>query len=122
MAMSKYLNQFQEKYGGGALSLFLFLCTLTLGITKVYEPDTLWHIKLGEDILRTQSLPVTVPFAYTGQGVPWLATEWLSEVLFYLFHSLGGLSALTILNAFVLGLSSLLLYNCLLYTSDAADE
>jgi len=101
-----------SRYNKGILIL-LVLCSLALGTTKVFESDTFWHIKLGQEILKNLSLPVTVPFTFTGEDVPWVATEWLSEVVFFILYSVGGFSGLTLLNAIVLALCALLIYGSL---------
>jgi len=98
-----------SRYNKVILTL-LVLCSLALGTTKVFESDTFWHIKLGQEILKSLSLPVAVPFAFTGEGVPWIATEWLSEIVFFILYSVGGFSGLTLLNAIILALCALLIY------------
>jgi hypothetical protein len=93
--------------------ILIAICALALGTTKVFESDTFWHIKLGQEILKNRSLPDTVPFTFTGKDVPWVATEWLSEIIFFILYSAGGFSALTILNAIILALCTFLIYGSL---------
>ena len=58
------------------------------------DPDLWWHIKVGGDILRTHHWPTTDPFSFTVFGQPWLAYEWLGDVLFATASRLGGLRGL----------------------------
>ena len=45
------------------------------------DPDTLWHIRIGEWILTHHAVPRIDTFSFTAAGLPWVAHEWLSEVL-----------------------------------------
>ncbi|MGB6430161.1 MAG: hypothetical protein WBF06_06215 [Candidatus Acidiferrales bacterium] len=47
----------------------------------VVDPDLWWHIKVGDAILTTHRWPVADPFSFTVSGQPWLAYEWLGEVV-----------------------------------------
>ena len=54
------------------------------------DPDTYWHIEAGRWILDHRAVPHTDPFSFTMAGHPWVAHEWLSEVLMALaYRSLG---------------------------------
>lgn len=56
---------------------------------RVKVDDLWWHLAVGEHILRTQHIPSTNLFSFTAPNEPWLAHEWLSEVLFALVYRLG---------------------------------
>jgi hypothetical protein len=64
------------------------------GMLFKVDPDLWWHIKVGDDILRTHHWPTTDPFSFTVFGQPWLAYEWLGDVLFSMASRLGGLRGL----------------------------
>jgi len=61
------------------------------------DPDMWWHIKVGQDILRTGHWPVTDMYSWTASGTPWIAYEWLGEIPLALVHRFGGVVALDIL-------------------------
>jgi len=96
-----------EKWG---LPISLFIFVITLSLTKIIEPDTFWHIKAGELIVKNAAIPRTDPFTFTMEGEPWEDTEWLSQVVFYSVHTLGGLKALTYFKALIVALTYLLLF------------
>ncbi len=48
--------------------------------------DIWWHLRTGEFILSTWTLPDLNIFSYTAPDQPWLPHEWLSEVVFYLLY------------------------------------
>src|SRR3974390_1888296 len=55
--------------------------------------DTGWHIRTGEYILRTGSVPEHDLFSFSRPEQPWFAWEWLSDVIFARLHAWGGLEA-----------------------------
>src|SRR5512137_2497119 len=63
--------------------LGIFLWTLR----PIADPDFWWHLRTGQLIVQTHTIPRTDPFSFTKAGGPWITHEWLSEVfIFGLFH------------------------------------
>ena len=60
----------------------------------VVDPDLWWHIKAGDFILATHHWPTTDFYSFTVSGHPWLAYEWLGEVLFAAVSRLAGVQGL----------------------------
>src|ERR1700727_2420734 len=74
----------------------LFIGTFTLATRNVIDPDVWWHLKTGEYIAVHKSIPHVDIFSFTRAGQPWIAHEWLSDVLLYGIYraaSWGGLIA-----------------------------
>jgi hypothetical protein len=71
------------------------------------DPDLWWHLKIGDSILATHHWPHTDPYSFTAGGQPWLAYEWLGDVLFAAVARAGGLRALQAL-LLILGAAILL--------------
>ena len=61
------------------------------------DADFWWHIKIGEGILATHHWPTTDPYSFTVAGQPWLACEWLGDVLFAAVERAAGLRGLDFL-------------------------
>lgn len=61
------------------------------------DPDLWWHIKDGADILATHRWPTTDPYSFTVHGQPWIAFEWLGDVLLATVSRLGGVLWLDVL-------------------------
>src|SRR5260370_26598259 len=74
--------------------IFLFWSVLAgpLSNRPLADPDIGWHIRTGEMILATHSLPRTDPFSSTMQGQPWFAWEWLYDILLGIVHQACGLN------------------------------
>jgi hypothetical protein len=68
----------------------LFMGLLILTLRPIADPDFWWHLRTGELIVQSQSIPHADPFSFTVAGKSWIAHEWLSEVLIYLIYHLGG--------------------------------
>jgi hypothetical protein len=58
------------------------------------DPDFWWHLKVGEDILRTHHWPTADPYSFTVAGQPWFPAEWLGGVFFASVERLAGLRGL----------------------------
>ncbi len=63
------------------------------------DPDTYWHLAAGGWILDHLRVPHVDPFSFTHAGRPWIAHEWLSEVLMALAFRGAGWSGLAVLFA-----------------------
>lgn len=70
--------------------------------------DLWWHLKAGELILHTGSVPQTDPFSFTVAAGPWTYHSWLSGVLLWLVYDVGGMAGLVILRPLLVGGSLLL--------------
>src|SRR5205823_6337642 len=63
------------------------------------DPGTLWHLVVGEDILRSGHLIRTDHYSATFADQPWIAQWWLGECALALLRRLGGLDAVAVATA-----------------------
>ena len=75
--------------------VFMNLCAWSM----LSDGDTGWHIAAGHWILDHRAVPTADPFSYTFAGKPWVAHEWLSEVLMALAYRVAGWSGIAVLFA-----------------------
>lgn len=73
------------------------------------ESDTLWHVTVGNLILKTHTWPTHDIYSFTAHGSSWIAYEWLGEVVMSLAWRAGNLHGLAVLvmaliSAIILGL------------------
>lgn len=73
------------------------------------DGDTSWHLAAGRLIIDTMSVPDVDPFSFTFLGKPWVAHEWLAEVLMAGAFAAAGWSGLSLLTAFAVGALLLIL-------------
>jgi hypothetical protein len=79
------------------LASLLVAAVLVPGRLFAVDPDLWWHIKVGESILATHRWPATDPYSFTVFGQPWIAYEWLAEVLWATVMRRGGVRGLEVL-------------------------
>src|ERR1700733_9495967 len=96
--------------------IFLFWSVLAGRFSNrpLADADIGWHIRTGEMILTTHSLPRTDPFSSTMQGQPWFAWEWLYDALLGLLHRACGLNGVVWLCALLVASIFALLFSRLI--------
>jgi hypothetical protein len=62
---------------GALLALITFIIVRGLRL----DPDTWWHIKLGQDILATHHWATLDYFSFTTHGAAWIDYEWFGDVI-----------------------------------------
>lgn len=77
--------------------LLFFVFSFLFRTDDSFDQDLGRHLKLGEIILQTKSVPLTNLFSYTYPDFPFINSHWLFEVLVYLGRQTIGLQALLIL-------------------------
>lgn len=89
--------------GRAGKKLFSFPAMLAAGLAVVTvltvssrfnDPDLWFHLKLGQVVWNTHSIPSTDIFSFTTHGHSWTAHEWLAELAIYAAYRLGGYSGL----------------------------
>jgi len=116
----------QPSWTRWVLPSFTDLCFLVLAGILTFTPaskalladaDTGWHIRDGEFILATRSVPHTDLFSYTRAGQPWYAWEWLYDAWIAGVHHLAGLNGVVFFTAVVIAVTYALLFRLLLRRS-----
>jgi len=93
----------------------VFICVFLIAVFKggnelLGDADTGYHIRTGEYILRTHTVPSYDIFSFIAPPLPWFAHEWLSEVIMAWVHQLGGLTAIAIFFCIAIALCYALLF------------
>jgi|HubBroStandDraft_1064217.scaffolds.fasta_scaffold00004_15 hypothetical protein len=88
----------------------LFLGLFAMTARNVTDTDVWWHLKTGQYISEHKSIPHTDPFSYTRAGEPWVAHEWLIDVLLYQVERTAGWGGLILTFSAVLCAALFLLY------------
>jgi hypothetical protein len=79
------------------LGAFLVGAVFYFGRAFKIEADLWWHLKVGQTILATHHWPTTDSYSFTTAGQPWIASEWLGEVIAAAFSRIYGLRGLDLL-------------------------
>jgi hypothetical protein len=72
--------------------------------------DFWWHLKTGQIIVTTRSIPRTDIFSFTAEGKEFILQNWLAEVIYYLLYMVGGLEFLVTMNALLLAIALVPVY------------
>ena len=90
------------------LVAFLAL-TFLLGAFPLKDTDFWWHLRTGDLIRQTGTVPKVDIYTYTAEGKPWIDLHWLFQVAISLVYERGGIRALTLAKCGVTCLAVLLL-------------
>jgi hypothetical protein len=91
-------------------SIFLYLSFTVAGKGMLADADTGYHIRAGEYILDTFSVPKSDIFSHLSPPIPWTAHEWLSEAVMAIVHRLSGLTGVVLFFSFFIALTYSLLF------------
>lgn len=99
-----------------SLIAFLGLLALLLSLSSrmLADPDTQWHIAVGRRIWEQAAVPWTDGLSHTFAGAPWIAKEWLSQLILYGAHRAAGWWGVAVLTAAALACAFALLFDWLL--------
>lgn len=95
---------------GKLFFILVVLGSLIFQLRPIGDPDFWWHLKTGQLIVQNHQIPAVDDFSFTANGKPWIAHEWLSEIILYGVYKAGGIplsilfSAIIVTAAFLLTL------------------
>jgi hypothetical protein len=92
------------------MSLVLLLGLLAMASRPILDPDFWWHLRTGQLIWDTGTIPRVDAFSYTVSGQPWITHEWLTEVLIYALYAVSGQGGLILAFALIITAAFSLLY------------
>ena len=90
--------------------IIFFYLSFSAGEGLLADCDTGYHIRAGEFILNTHSIPRHDIFSFTAPPLPWIAHEWLSELVMALIHKKFGLTGIVIFFSFIIALTYYVLF------------
>jgi hypothetical protein len=77
------------------MCMFLLVAVIFgFSVKQFAEPDIWWHLRNAAYLLQHHSVPRVDTYSFGAAGLPWLDTEWLSEIPFLLGFKAMGLQGL----------------------------
>jgi hypothetical protein len=73
------------------------------------------HIRTGDYILATRSVPTHDLYYFTSPKTPWYAWEWLADIIFSAIHSLAGLKGVVLFSGSMICLALTLLFRHMIW-------
>lgn len=74
------------------------------------DPDYWWHVRTGQYIYDTRTIPRVDIYSHTAAGWPWTSHEWLTELLLYLVERRFGYVGNIVLFGLGVALTALAIY------------
>lgn len=113
--MSQRLFSFPVVIG----ALLVVLTVLTVR-ERFNDSDMWWHLKVGEIIWNTHTIPTSDQFSFTTNNHAWIPHEWLAEVSIYAVWKFGGYTGLMVWMCILESLLLIASYTlCSLYSGNA---
>lgn len=83
---------------------FFFVVAIGLFTYPVLDTDLWWHIRVGEYIVDTQSIPYLDWLSFSMDGYAYVFHSWLTEVFLYFAHSIMGMWGVSLFYAALLAI------------------
>lgn len=84
------------------LGFVLLAAVGTMTVEQITDPDFWWHLRTGQFILATHTIPHGDIFSYTAAGWEWVTHEWLTEVVMAAVYRLAGWGGLVVLFSLIM--------------------
>jgi len=81
------------------VGVFVYALLVLAGNHLLIDPDTMWHVTVGQWILDHHAVPHTDVYSFTMRGHPWITMYWLAQVLYAEAYALFGWSGPVVLAA-----------------------
>lgn len=76
----------------------------------ISDPDIFWHVTVGNSILSNLAFPHSDIYSHTMFGEPWIAKEWLSQIILAGLYHLAGWQGLAIFSGAICAFSLSVLF------------
>lgn len=83
---------------------FVLYCFALVRLQLLEDGDSGWHIAAGQWMIAQRNVPHGDILSYSAKGQPWVAHEWLADVLMAASHGLAGWSGVLIFYGLVVAL------------------
>jgi len=94
--------------------LIIFSAAMAMGWNTLNaDSDLPRHLRFGQFIVETRSIPQVEIFSYVLEGHPFVAHSWLTGVIYYFFYKLLGLKGVVFLTAVLISGAFFILYSAL---------
>ena len=111
--MVKLTQYLIPSFGDAIFAIFFYGTTCLFGQRLLDDGDTGYHIRAGEYIIDTLSIPRHDLFSFISPPLPWTAHEWLSEVIMALLYGRFGMAGVVLFFGALIALTYCLLFRML---------
>ena len=100
--MTRYLRYLLPSLADVIFISIFFYLSFTPDIGLLSDGNTGYHIRAGEYILDTFTIPRIDPYSFITPPMQWTVHEWLSEIFMALAHRISGLSGVVVFYSLIL--------------------
>lgn len=100
--MTRYLRYLLPSLADVIFVCILFYISFAKNVGMLHDGDTGYHIRAGEYILDTFTIPRIDPYSFITPPMQWTVHEWLAEIIMAVAHRLSGLSGVIVLYSVIL--------------------
>ena len=93
--------------------LGIVVSLVALGSSLLADPDTQWHIAVGRQIWAARAVPHTDLYSYTFAGAPWIAKEWVSQLILFGAEAAAGWRGVVLVTALAVATTFAILHEYL---------
>lgn len=90
--------------------IIVLLLILIMAVRTPLETDMWWHLRAGEETLRTGEVYSVDTFSFTREGTDWINHSWLSQVVMFLTFQSGSYYGISVWVGVCAVLSMLFIY------------
>lgn len=87
------------------LPLIVFIGIFLMAARPPFDTDTWWHLRSGQYIVETKTIPFGDPFSHTVLGALWIDCSWLAQLGLYGLYSALGSTGLVVALATIVTLA-----------------
>jgi hypothetical protein len=95
------------------LVIVLFATIFSFDVARDTDIDFWWHVRTGELIAESGTIPTVDTFSYSALGRPWIAHEWLWDLAVFIVCRHGGYVLAVLLSAAIVTLTYVIIYRTL---------
>src|SRR5688572_32792285 len=90
--------------------LAVALPVLAALLASLSSVDLAYHLRAGDEIIASGSIPRVDTWTFTAEGLPWVDQQWGSQIILSTVFRLAGWTGLALLRAALVGV----IFGCLL--------
>jgi len=111
--MSSRIRYFLPSIAQSLFTIIFLHLSLNIGRKLLADCDTGFHIRAGEYMMETRSIPKLDPFSLFFPPMPWPTHEWLSDVLMAMINRISGLTGVVIFFIIIISITYSLFFRIL---------
>jgi len=106
------LRNFKTKPAETGIIALIFCLAFGIFVQPQYDPDFWWSLRIGQQILLTQTVPHLLPWTFTVPSHTYLSQEWATDTLYAWLWEHVGMGAVILVTAIVTWVGLCVMYRC----------